>query len=80
MANCYYLIDVTRGRYQYPRLKATALDPAQSIGPHCVLIEDASTGTALAQELKSIHFGGATRLVPIERDKSRPSLCQPSQV
>ena len=21
--NCYYLIDVTRGRYEYPRLKAT---------------------------------------------------------
>jgi predicted phage terminase large subunit-like protein len=33
------------------------------------LIEDASTGTALAQELNSVHFGGAVRLVPIERDK-----------
>jgi predicted phage terminase large subunit-like protein len=35
-----------------------------------VLIEDASTGTALAQELRLIpSFGGAVRLVPIERDK-----------
>jgi predicted phage terminase large subunit-like protein len=67
--HCYYLIEVTRGRYEYPRLKATAIALAQKYRPQCVLIEDASTGTALAQELKSIHFGGATNLVPIERDK-----------
>jgi predicted phage terminase large subunit-like protein len=65
----YYLIDLVRGRYDYPRLKATAVALAQKHKPHCVLIEDASTGTALAQELKSIHFGGAVRLVSIERDK-----------
>jgi predicted phage terminase large subunit-like protein len=65
----YYLIDLVRGRYDYPRLKATAIELAQKYRPHNVLIEDASTGTALAQELKSIHFGGAVRLVPIERDK-----------
>jgi predicted phage terminase large subunit-like protein len=33
------------------------------------LIEDASTGTALAQELRKIYFDGSVRLVPIERDK-----------
>ena len=67
--NHYYLIDLTRGRYEYPRLKATAIALAQKYRPHCVLIEDASTGTALAQELKSVYFGGAVQLVPIERDK-----------
>jgi phage terminase large subunit-like protein len=65
----YYLIDLTRGRYDYPRLKATAIALVQKYRPHNVLIEDASTGTALAQELKSVHFGSATRLVPVERDK-----------
>jgi predicted phage terminase large subunit-like protein len=65
----YYLIDLVRGRYDYPRLKATAIALAQKYKPQCVLIEDASTGTALAQELKAAHFGGAVRLVPIERDK-----------
>jgi predicted phage terminase large subunit-like protein len=65
----YYLIDVTRGRFEYPRLKATAIALAQKHRPRYVLIEDASTGTALAQELKSVHFGGTVRLVPIERDK-----------
>lgn len=66
---CYYLLDLTRGRYDYPSLKATAIALAQKYRPHYVLIEDASTGTALAQELKSVYFGGAVRLVPIERDK-----------
>jgi predicted phage terminase large subunit-like protein len=67
--NCYYLIDLVRGRYDYPRLKEMAITLAQKHKPQFVLIEDASTGTALAQELRSVHFGGAVRLVPIERDK-----------
>jgi predicted phage terminase large subunit-like protein len=65
----YYLIDLTRGRYEYPTLKATAIALAQKFEPQWVLIEDASTGTALAQELSCIYFGGITQLVPIERDK-----------
>jgi predicted phage terminase large subunit-like protein len=67
--NCYYLIDLVRGRYDYPRLKEMAITLAQKHKPLFVLIEDASTGTALAQELRRVYFGGAVRLVPIERDK-----------
>lgn len=65
----YYLLDVTRGRYEYPRLKAKALELAARHKPSIILIEDASTGTALAQELKDAHLGMGIRLVPIERDK-----------
>jgi predicted phage terminase large subunit-like protein len=65
----YYLLDLTRGRYDYPSLKATAIALAQKYRPHYVLIEDASTGTALAQELTKVYFNGAVELVPIERDK-----------
>jgi predicted phage terminase large subunit-like protein len=65
----YYLLDLTRGRYDYPSLKATAIALAQKYRPHYVLIEDASTGTALAQELPKVYFNGAVQLVPIERDK-----------
>jgi predicted phage terminase large subunit-like protein len=65
----YYLLDLTRGRYDYPTLKATAIALAQKYHPHYVLIEDASTGTALARELTSVYFDGAVQLVPIERDK-----------
>jgi predicted phage terminase large subunit-like protein len=67
--NRFYLIDVTRGRYDYPTLKATAIALAKKYRPQCVLIEDASTGIALGQEFKSIYLDGAVRLVPIERDK-----------
>jgi predicted phage terminase large subunit-like protein len=67
--NCYYLMDLTRGRYEYPRLRDVAIAQAQKHRPHCILIEDASTGTALAQELKKSYLGGSVRLVPIERDK-----------
>jgi phage terminase large subunit-like protein len=55
----YYLIDVVRGRFEYPRLKSTAIALAQKYRPRYVLIEDA--GTALAQELKSVDFDGTVR-------------------
>ena len=67
--NVYYLLDVTRGRYDYPQLKAIAIASAQRHRPDVILIEDASTGTALAQEMNASGLGLAVRLVPIERDK-----------
>ena len=65
----YYLIDLTRGRYEYPRLRETAIELAKQYRPRRILIEDASTGIALQQELKRIDFGGTTSLVKIEHDK-----------
>lgn len=65
----YYLIDVTRGRYAFPRLREAALTLAQKYKPRVILIEDASTGVALEQELKTVHLGSAVRLIPVERDK-----------
>jgi predicted phage terminase large subunit-like protein len=59
----------TRGRYDHPKLKATAIALAKKYRPQYLLIEDASTGTALAQELRSVYFDGAVQLVPIGRDK-----------
>ena len=67
--NCHYLMDLVRGRYEYPRLRDIAIAQAQKHQPQCILIEDASTGTALSQELTKIYHGGSVRLVPIERDK-----------
>ncbi len=68
----FYLIDVTRGHYDYPTLKAIACALVERYNPEFVLIEDASTGTALGQELEKLHsshFRLSIRLVPIERDK-----------
>jgi predicted phage terminase large subunit-like protein len=67
--NHYYLIDRTRDRYEYPRLKETAIELAKKHRPRRIVIEDASTGIALEQELKRIYFEGTTSLVKIERDK-----------
>jgi predicted phage terminase large subunit-like protein len=48
----YYLLDLVRGRFEYPVLRDTALQLARRFKPHEILVEDASTGIALAQELR----------------------------
>ena len=64
----YYLIDLVRGRFEYPQLRDMVIAQAKRHKPSVVLIEDAHTGIALAQELKKIlHM--AVRPVPVERDK-----------
>ena len=64
----FYLLDVTRGRYEYPRLKETATALADRFKPSVIMIEDASTGIALAQELR-LAGTFAVRPIPVERDK-----------
>lgn len=64
----YYLLDLVRGRYEYPRLREIALALAAKWKPDRILIEDASTGIALAQELKQ-HGTYAVKPVSVERDK-----------
>jgi len=62
------LLDLVRGRFEYPLLRDTALELARRYKPHEILIEDASTGTALAQELgeRGEFF---VNLIKIEHDK-----------
>ena len=64
----YYLLDVVRGRFDYPLLRSTVIELAKRFKPDWVLIEDASTGIALAQELKPI-LRRPVELVKIEHDK-----------
>jgi predicted phage terminase large subunit-like protein len=65
----YYLLDLTRGRYEYPMLKATALALAAKYKPRYILVEDATIGTALAQELKGIAYGSTIELIKPTGDK-----------
>lgn len=51
--NKYYLMDVLRGRFDYPTLKARAISHAGVHKPDKILIEDAGVGTALVPELKN---------------------------
>jgi predicted phage terminase large subunit-like protein len=67
--NQYYLMDLSRGRHDYPRLKETAIALARKYRPRSVLVEDASTGNALQQELRHIDFGGRASLVKVENEK-----------
>jgi len=64
----WYMLDLVRGRYEYPRLRATALALAERFLPDVVLIEDASTGIALAQEMRDIGTY-AVSPIAVERDK-----------
>jgi predicted phage terminase large subunit-like protein len=64
----FYLLDLTRGRYEYPQLRDTALALAKRFKPDEILIEDASTGIALAQELKQSHYYYVNP-IPVDRDK-----------
>jgi predicted phage terminase large subunit-like protein len=64
----YYLLDLTRGRYEYPQLRDTALALAERFKPSKILIEDASTGIALAQELNQArHY--YVEPISVDRDK-----------
>jgi predicted phage terminase large subunit-like protein len=64
----FYLLDVTRGRYEFPQLRATAIALAERYKPDTILIEEASTGIALEQELRQARTF-AVRPIPVERDK-----------
>jgi predicted phage terminase large subunit-like protein len=64
----YYLLDLTRGRYEYPQLRDTAVALAERFDPLYILIEDASTGIALAQELRQAGVF-TVKPIPVDRDK-----------
>ncbi len=64
----YYLLHAERGRYNFPDLLRKAKELAERYKPSEVLVEDASTGIVLAQELQKILRATVTA-VPVERDK-----------
>ncbi len=64
----FFLLDVVRGRYEYPLLRDIALKLAERYKPDAILIEDASTGVALAQELRKVHRS-VVEPIPVHRDK-----------
>ena len=48
-----YLMDVVRGRFDYPTLKREVVRQRALHKPYAILIEDAGAGTALAQDLQT---------------------------
>lgn len=51
-----FLLHVLRKRMEYPDLKRAVIDQARLFGAHKVLVEDASSGLALLQDLKNDGF------------------------
>ena len=47
-----YVLDVYRARMDYPTLRRTAADLARQYNPHAILVEDASSGIQLVQDLR----------------------------
>lgn len=64
----YYVVHVERGRYSFPDLLRKAKELAALHKPSEILVEDASTGIVLAQELPKI-LRVPVRAVRVERDK-----------
>ena len=54
----YYLIDLLRGRFDFPTLRRKVSEQAKLHKASQILIEDAGFGTALIQELKTAAFLG----------------------
>jgi predicted phage terminase large subunit-like protein len=64
----YYLIDRWRGRLEYRDLRDKAIALARQFRPSIILIEEASTGIPLAQELRR-DGNLPVHAVPVARDK-----------
>jgi predicted phage terminase large subunit-like protein len=72
--NKYYLVDVLRGRFDYPTLRTQAIEQARTRKPSTILIEDdAGVGTALVAELKNAGLS-AVRVRPVQDKVTRMSI------
>ena len=63
-----YLIDVFRGRLEYPDLKRKVVELAGRHRPAKILIEDTAAGVQLVQELK---HNGLSRVTPVKVEGSK---------
>lgn len=63
-----YLVDVIRGRFDFPTLRDTAIELVKRYKPRVVLIEEASTGIALEADLRRA-VGCTVKLLPVVGDK-----------
>ena len=64
----YYLLDLVRGRFDFATLEDVAFNYAKKHMPCRILVEDASTGAALAPKLRNA-CASVVELVPVTLDK-----------
>lgn len=66
----YYLINLWRGKVEYPQLKAKFIELMNKYSPAYSLIEDKASGQSLIQDLRQ---SGNNRLKPIKADSDKVS-------
>jgi phage terminase large subunit-like protein len=49
----YFLLHLSRGRWEFPELKRQAIALGEIYSPHYVLVEDAASGQSLIQALQA---------------------------
>ncbi len=72
-----YLLDLKRARMDFPTLRRAAIEAYHQYKPHYILIEDASSGTQLAQDLKEKDIYRVEPIKP-EGDKKTRLFAQAS--
>jgi predicted phage terminase large subunit-like protein len=68
----YYLLSVSRGRFEFPELKRVLVAQAEQWKPTAILVEDRASGQSLLQELKST----ALPVLPVKVDSDKLSRAQ----
>ena len=71
----YYLLDVMRGRWEFPALRQSIIDSARRYGADTVLIEEGPSGTSMVQDLRAAGLSQVRAVVP-EGDKQRRMALQ----
>jgi len=66
--NGFYLLDVWRGRVEFPELKKVAISLYDRDVPNAVLVEDAASGQSLIQELQR---NTAMPILPVKVDSNK---------
>lgn len=64
----YYLIDLWRGKVEYPQLKSKFVELQNKYNPMSILVEDKASGQSLLQDLKQ---AGNRRLKPVKVDSDK---------
>ena len=64
----YYLLDVWRGRLEFPQVKQKLIALACEYKPNCILIEQAGPGLHLIQEFGANPVSGVPMPIPIKPD------------
>jgi predicted phage terminase large subunit-like protein len=70
-----YVLDVVRRRMDFPTLRAAVEEAYRQYRPHVILVEDASSGIQLVQELKAANIYAVTPIRP-DRDKETRLFAQ----